>query len=190
MNLQQLNRTVQLRMATSIPPQLLEDTITFIARYSPAIRALRPETPPARRTLRELDDEELSLRLADELGLSPGHAVELFHAVARALHGALENHDREAFQRDLPPRIVETFRRCQGLRTPPPDTGHRLADARPGSARPVATAGPAQRDSIAGEPQPKEYIKLSSSAGLTQERLQRTLAEGKPGSTRPVSEEQ
>jgi hypothetical protein len=65
-----------------------------------------------------------------------------------------------------------------------------LAEGRPGGSRPLATANPADlahRHSIARSDDPHAETKLSSACGLTQEREERSLATGRPGSRRPLS---
>ncbi|HLM72216.1 MAG TPA: hypothetical protein VK459_05985 [Polyangiaceae bacterium] len=59
-----------------------------------------------------------------------------------------------------------------------------------GSGHPLSEARfePAHTHSVARSDNPHEDTKLSSSRGLTQERLEDTLAEGKPGSDKPISE--
>lgn len=182
MDLQQLNETVQHAMGDAVSKEVAARAVAFIAEHSFA------QTEPGP-TLRELDDEELSLRLSDALGLSPGHAVELYHTVCRLLDHALDDEARRAFHRALPPEVAETFHRSRAVPAMAPDTGHRLADGRPGSTHSLADGRLAQSDSLVAEDSPKSDIKLSSTRGLTQEREHHTLADGKPGSTRPISDE-
>jgi hypothetical protein len=66
-----------------------------------------------------------------------------------------------------------------------------LAHGRPGSLHPIAEAAPASghAHSIARNDDPHGDTKLSSSTGLTQERLRESLATGRPpGPERSVSE--
>jgi hypothetical protein len=74
-------------------------------------------------------------------------------------------------------------------RTVDPGRGTTLATGRPGSRHPVSEAHEdrAHTESIARSDDPHGDTKLSSSRGLTQERLRETLAEGRPGPEHPVS---
>jgi uncharacterized protein (DUF2267 family) len=65
-----------------------------------------------------------------------------------------------------------------------------LASGKPGSHHPVseAHADRAQSHSVAKEANPHADSKLSSAAGLTQERLGDALASGRAGPARPISE--
>jgi hypothetical protein len=86
-----------------------------------------------------------------------------------------------------PPRaMTSTAAEPHGKHAPGP--GSTLADGRPGSRHPLSEANPAHRDSVARSENPHADTKLSSSAGMTQERVSDTLATGKPGSHRPLSE--
>jgi uncharacterized protein (DUF2267 family) len=66
-----------------------------------------------------------------------------------------------------------------------------LAEGRPGSRHPLSEAHPerAHSHSVARAANPHEDTKLSSSAGLTQEREHETLATGHPRVLRPPGEE-
>jgi uncharacterized protein (DUF2267 family) len=72
----------------------------------------------------------------------------------------------------------------------PAGAPHDLAEGRPGGTHPIATSDTttlAHRHSVARSTDPQADTRLSSARGLTQEREDRTLAEGRPGSRRPIS---
>lgn len=185
-------------MGNDVSSAEIEGALAFISRHVPAIDShWSADVPPGqvvedleeRGALADFEKGELTERLAEETDLPPGHALELFHTVSRMLDGTLDDRLQKAFRANLPRDVVATFARSGAVPPKAPNTGHRLADGSPGSSRPLATARPAQADSIAQDDEPKSDTKFSSTEGSTQERKNRTLAEGKPGSTRPISDE-
>ncbi len=122
-------------------------------------------------------------------------ATEHAEVVCRALAELLPNEAR-AFLAQRLPEIAELFELQAPVEAPAHDwqTGsdapRDLAGGRPGSSRPLSSASPdilAHRHSIARSDDPHAESKLSSARGLRQEREQRTLASGRPGSRRPIS---
>ncbi|MCY1075933.1 DUF2267 domain-containing protein [Archangium lansingense] len=137
---------------------------------------------------------ELHARVADRMGLPLGVAVEHTGLVCQFLTEALSpgtlHRVREALPEPMsalftPREPVEGF---EYVRLKPGH--HTLAEGRPGSQHPVSEVRPerAQSHSVVRADNPHGDTKLSSAAGLTQEREEETLASGHPGSDRPVND--
>jgi uncharacterized protein (DUF2267 family) len=124
----------------------------------------------------------------------PGLAVEHAQVVCGVLGAVLPPHVRSLLERALPV-LTDLFAGREPLETPVEPlprnhARHNLAEGRPGGTHPLSTANPARlshRHSVARSDDPHGDTKLSSAEGLTQEREDRTLATGRPGSTRPLS---
>ena len=197
MNQRQFVDKVRHAMGTDVDPERVDGTLSVISRSVPGATVVWNEesgplriapatqadaTPP-------LDAADVPGTLAEELGMSEGHAVELFHTVCRVVDEGLDSEARGRFRSGLPEDVVATFARAEPVPPTAPSTGHRLADGQPGSSRPLSSASPAQEDSIARTDEPKSDHTLATATGTTQEREGRTLAEGKPGSSRSIAEE-
>lgn len=139
--------------------------------------------------------------VADRGGLPVGRALEHTHVVCQALARTLGD-DRATFLRArLPDAVAELF---QGDRPTMAGPGHfvhmratatawggtTLASGRPGSTHPVAESAYdiGQSGSVARAPNPHGERKLSSAGGPRRSGRGSTLATGRPGSTRPISE--
>jgi len=143
------------------------------------------------------DREAFVSRVAASEHVPPGRAVEHATAVLEAFGAELDEDARAVLWAELPEGVREwTEPRREGApalyRHHPRGSatlGHRLADARPGSAHPVNESAPArgQSGSVAASDDPHGDTKLSEAEGTTQERDHDTLAEGEPES-RPISE--
>ncbi len=138
-----------------------------------------------------LDCRELAERVAEREGVDWGFAVEHLQSVCRVLGEILSPTVRERLERTLPPTIASLFDPRQKSE-PPTLSGRRgrdLATGRPGSSHPLSEArvDSAQSDSVARDDNPHADTKISSSQGMTQEREHEDLAEGKPGSERPLA---
>lgn len=105
---------------------------------------------------------------------------------------------RSIMQAHFPALYAELFAPRPRAGEPPPhvhraqpSVGATLATGRPGSLHPLSEGRPDQghSHSVARSASPHEDTKLSTSRGSTQERLGETLAEGRPGPSRPLSEE-
>ena len=129
-------------------------------------------------------------------------AIERTEIVCRLLGAMLPADVVLRWTRDLPAPVAALFlatvpaglpadvpapRPAPPRRPPPVST---LATGRPSSDHPVSSARPerAQRQSVVRADEPHADTKLSSSRGLTQERLHETLAEGAAGSDLPLAE--
>ena len=122
-----------------------------------------------------------------------GVAVELTRAVLQTTAEALRGEVVARVRLELPADFGALLERPQegaarGVHLVP--ERRTLAEGRPGSSRPLysARADRVQSQSVAATDNPHGDDKLSSARGLTQEREAETLAEGRPGSTRPLSE--
>ena len=134
-------------------------------------------------------------RVATREGAALGRAVEHAEIACRALGETLSPSALARLQRAVPD-LARLFEPAPEPAPPPPhreapgDVPRDLAEGRPGGERPLADADPhelAHRQSIARSDDPHAETKLSSACGLTQEREARTLAAGRPGSSRPLS---
>jgi uncharacterized protein (DUF2267 family) len=125
-------------------------------------------------------------------------AFEHASAVCGLLSERLPADTRKHLMADLPLAVARllapTLRPVRPERPPRPAPGetqrNTLAAGRAGSTHPVSESRPetAHSQSVARSDDPHAGSKLSSSAGLTQERLGDSLASGRPGPTRKVSE--
>ena len=124
-----------------------------------------------------------------------GRAIELVQITLRALGEALPPATLTRLERHLP-ELGPLLEPVPSPASPSDATDavarvtRDLAGGTPGSRRNVAEADPgilAHRHSVARSDDPHAETKLASAAGLTQEREQRTLAAGHPGSDRPLS---
>jgi uncharacterized protein (DUF2267 family) len=136
---------------------------------------------------------ELYARVAHRAGVRIGIAVEYATAVGPVIGEAIGPDALHRLAAELPPDWLELLRPPDRTEAPPPHLHperRTLAEGRPGGTRPLyeARPGTAQTDSVAAGENPHADTKLSSSPGLTQEREDETLAAGRPGSTRPLSD--
>ncbi|MBN1208953.1 MAG: DUF2267 domain-containing protein [Myxococcaceae bacterium] len=142
----------------------------------------------------DFDLAELHARVARRANLGLGFAVEhtavVCQAVAEALSPAALHRLREALPESMGalftlPAPAERF---EHIHLDP--SHHTLAEGRPGSQHPLSESRPerAHTGSVVRADNPHADTKLSSAGGLTQEREQETLAAGRPGSSRPLSE--
>jgi len=127
--------------------------------------------------------------------VSLGFAREHAQVVCRALGEVLSEDACRKLDRALPDSIAAL------LRPPPPDAPapghhlgqkpgrHTLASGKPGSEHPISESHreTAHTHSVAREANPHGDSKLSSSAGMTQERLDESLATAHPNSRRTLS---
>jgi uncharacterized protein (DUF2267 family) len=133
--------------------------------------------------------EELFERVRRRGRMTAGRARENAEIVLTALGECLSHDLRRRIARGLPEQAAELLCGGRPLGEPPP---HRaasharrdatLASGRPGSTHPVSEAAvtPGHMHSIARSPSPHGETKLSGAKGLTQERLDDTLAAGCP----------
>jgi uncharacterized protein (DUF2267 family) len=135
---------------------------------------------------------ETRAQLAGELPIAFGSrggdlGPEVVASVCHALAEALSVDVLAALRRELPPAIAGYLESAPAYAPSVRTRGRTLAAGQPGSARSLATARPraAQSNSVADE-NPHADTKLSSSAGTTQERERESIAEGRPGSSRPL----
>ncbi len=160
------------------------DASTLAARLAPELaRIVEAEEYAA-----DFDADELYERVRQRTGAPAGQAREQTDIVLRALGEVLDAREIARLERVLPERIVRGLRGREEVEVPPyrvsapPPRRNTLAEGRPGSAHPIAEAAPpsGQLHSVASNEAPHAETKLSSSHGLTQERLDETLATGRP----------
>ena len=145
---------------------------------------------------RRMDLDEFFDTVRRREGVGLGFAREHTEVVCRVLGEQLPRELRGEIERALPEAIAELFRERDIDALPPAhpvaagERHHSLATGRPGSRHPVSTSRPdeAQRHSVADEANPHADTKLSSANGLTQERLNETLADAEPDTRRRIGE--
>ena len=142
----------------------------------------------------DFDRDELFARVARHGGLDRGCALEYAEVVLGALAAELPWETLTRLRKELGPAIAPLLAEPEA---PPviakgssPRSGSTMASGRPGSRHPLSEArlDRAQTGSVAREENPHAATKLSSSRGLTQERLEETLAAGHPGAARSLAE--
>jgi uncharacterized protein (DUF2267 family) len=135
-------------------------------------------------------------RVAGVEHLPAGFAVEHATAILETIGGALHPSARRQLASRLPEEMRDWIepRRVTPAppleRSPQPAPSQTLAEGHPGSRHPLSEAAPpgAQSESVASRVDPHANSRLSSAAGMTQEREHEDLAEGHPGPRRPLSE--
>jgi uncharacterized protein (DUF2267 family) len=144
---------------------------------------------------RDFDLDELYARVAFREAVSPGFAMEHTLSTCQVVAQVVSARVLERLQRALPGAIASLFELRATASGPLPRqrvAAHRntLAEGRPGSQRPLSDARTdgAHSQSVVCADNPHGDTKLSSSRGMTQEREHESLAEGRPGSKRPLSE--
>lgn len=149
--------------------------------------ALGPSlAPAAQRGIHagSFDADELFARVSRREDVPPGFAREHAEVVLVELARALPDPVRAHLGREVSPSIAARFAPPHHGDAPPHEHrapaafAHTLAAGNAGSASPVSTARPpiAQSHSVVREDNPHGDTKLSSSEGLTQERLDESLA--------------
>jgi uncharacterized protein (DUF2267 family) len=126
---------------------------------------------------------------------TPGIARESVDVVLRSIGSTLEAGASRRLARVLPENLGRQLTPRE-VGAPPPHAAAphgrltTLASGRPGSRHPLSEAAlpTGQTHSVAANPNPHAETKLSTSRGLTQERLRETLATGHPpGPERPIA---
>ena len=143
------------------------------------------------------DVAEFFDRVRRREGVSLGFAREHAQVVCRALGETWREDVLGVLDRALPESFAELFRPPpSSASAPPPDhriphvaRGHTLATGGPGARHSLADSRPpgAQAHSIAREAKPHADSKLSSAQGMTQERLDDSLATAHPDARRTLS---
>jgi uncharacterized protein (DUF2267 family) len=135
----------------------------------------------------DLDADAIYERVGRRSGTPTRIAREQADIVLAALAAHLDDELKRRLIRALPEPLAERFRPHDPGEVPPhriavPAPTSTLATGRPGSSRPLSEARPerAHTESVARSDDPHAETKLSSSRGLTQERLGETLATGRP----------
>jgi len=140
-------------------------------------------------------------RVADRENVPLSRAVEHTQVVLHAMAELLSETDLQGLVQHLGPNMSDLFTlrslpdaRAEQASHHPIEYGHghTLATGQPGSRHPLSTAKPerAHNHSVVRSDNPHGDTKLSSTSGMTQEREHETLADGRPGPKRPVSEGQ
>jgi uncharacterized protein (DUF2267 family) len=161
--------------------------------------ALRPSLEPTHdvELARDMQraPEDLYERVSRLLDVSSANAREHVQLVCKAIGERLSPDVMARLDKDLPGDIALLFRPPERETGDVPDhavaraPGHTLASGAAGSTHPVSVArpGPAHSHSVVLEENPHADTKLSSATGVTQERLDESLATGKPGPERTIS---
>lgn len=176
-----LDPTTRERMADALPPP-----------WSLVVRDAKP--------FPDLGVDDLAFAVAEHERVGVGFGIEHATAVCQVLAEAVDEELRSQL-RSLPNGLGSLFDEHVATeggpeRLPAPharETRRRtLAEGNPGSLHPLSEGRPGtgQQHSVAASDDPHRDTKLSSAQGTTQERQGHTLAEGKPGSERPISEEE
>jgi uncharacterized protein (DUF2267 family) len=149
---------------------------------------------------RDFDAGELYDRVARGEGVKSAFGMEHAQVACQVFGEALPEAVRLRLQKHLGEGLAWLFEPRAGGPPPPrpvhasppvePGQGSTLASGRPGSRHPLSEghADRAQAGSVARSADPHGDTKLSSSRGLTQERLDESLAMGRPGPEHPVSD--
>jgi uncharacterized protein (DUF2267 family) len=133
--------------------------------------------------------------VAEREQLTLGQAKEHAQVVCETFAGMLDPRRLTALRERLPAEIAALWQPYE----PPPELpqtarhprhGSTLATGRPGSNHPLSEAAPraGQPHSLPVTDDPHADTRLASTKGPSPERDRETLANGKPGSTRPVSD--
>jgi len=167
-----------------------------LANGLPEALAMRLESA---RYERDFDVDEFCDRVARREGVSLGFGREHAEAVCQVIGEALEPEQRTRLTSHLPPDFAALFEPRTTPMPParpahidPPVTlgeGRTLATGRFGSRHSLSEGHPdrAQTHSVVRSENPHADTKLSSSEGTTQERLEESLATGRPGPEHSVS---
>lgn len=133
----------------------------------------------------ELD--QLYRAVSDEMGLEVSLAMEFTQVVLQIFGECFRKETRQKVQSLLPRDWAPLLEPREQARSSP--LGRRgalsLAEGRAGSSRPISEARPGHRNSIAFSEDPEKGRKVSTTSGKPAER---TLASGKPGSSRSLSD--
>lgn len=153
-----------------------------------------PFAEPLRRGAASPGVGDVLVDLAVEEHVSLGVAKEHVQVVLEQLAAELDESTRARLASLLPDELAGWLVPWQ----PPPERHVRapigrertLASGRPGSEHPLSEAGPdhGQHDSLAMTPDPYAETRLSSTRGISTERSNTSIAEGRPGSQHPVAE--
>ncbi len=186
------------RFGNSEPDELkarVRATLVTLGKYIPEIDRKHFELPAEAAEhlgAHPSSTEDFDLdTIAALLGMPPGEGREFVLCVLAAIDESQVGEARQHWLRNLPEEVAEALP-IEKARRPESKTGpagHTLADGRAGSRRPIATSSDTQHDSATSDHEPHGDTKLSTAKGTTQERLGRTLAEGKPGSSRSLADE-
>ncbi len=141
------------------------------------------------------DVAELFERIRRRERVNLGFAREHGQVVCRVLGEALRDETHQRVERVLPAAFVELLypsRSESSAPDHPPARApghHTLASGRAGSAHPLSESRPpvAQSHSVVREANPHADTKLSSTPGMTQERLDESLAAAHPDTKRALS---
>lgn len=149
----------------------------------------------------ELPFDALIRRVAREGALPVGVALEHTHVVCQALARTLGDDVTEFLRARLPDDVADLLSADRPTMSMPPRFapervsaavvgGNTLATGRPGSNHPVSESpfGLGHSGSVARAPNPHGDRKISSAGGPQRGGRGSTLARGKPGPTRPISE--
>jgi len=144
----------------------------------------------------DFDLAELVDRVHRRENVNIGFAREHVQVVCQAVGECLTEELRVLLERTLPPSFAELFRgsppSVEGSEEQPAagvKPGRTLATGRPGARHPLSASAPpgAQTHSVVREKNPHGETKLSSSSGMTQERMQTALSTARSEGRRTIA---
>ncbi|MDF2694226.1 MAG: hypothetical protein K0S65_2609, partial [Labilithrix sp.] len=141
----------------------------------------------------ELPREQLYEHTRRRLDVSPALARERVQLVCKVIGERLSADLVARLDKDLPAEVALLLHPRERDTLDVPEhavaraPGHTLASGAAGSKHPLSEAHPAAHThSVVREENPHAETKLSSTRGATQERLEESLATGKPGPERTI----
>jgi uncharacterized protein (DUF2267 family) len=132
--------------------------------------------------------ERIYAQVADELSVDLSFGLEFSQVVFQVIGESVGPTGRRLLREHLDSSWHQLFEPRRTIMTPRGRQlrpGRTLAGAQAGSRRPLSEAQPGHRNSIAHTEHPRSGTDLATSHGKPE---RRTLASGKPGSSRPISD--
>ncbi len=134
------------------------------------------------------DIDRIYGQVADELSVDLSFGLEFTQVVFQVVGESVGPTGRQLLRQQLRQswhQLFEPRRTIMSPRGRQHRPGRTLAGAQAGSRRPLSEAQPGHRNSIARNDNPRSGTDMATSHGKPE---RRTLASGKPGSSRPISD--
>lgn len=160
--------------------QLFDEERAFLARDLPP--EIGTYLDASRRRTRGRAPRKFFRRVALREGIRPSLGVEHAEVVCRVLAETLPGATLERLRREVP-ELAELFVVPEEPEAPP--SSERLSE--PAEVQRTDRSPYVHHHSVAGSSDPHAKTRIASARGLSQEREERTLAAGHPGSDRPLS---